>query len=86
MIIDIVTLGCEPNIHSDIDLSNNHFNPRLKIIVQVGTFPYLTLLKHATTQTPFGLKLHGLDSPLVKANKALSPLLKLMASHATLVL
>jgi hypothetical protein len=41
----------------DIDLSNNHFNPSLKIVVQVGTFPYLTLLKHATTKTPFGLKI-----------------------------
>ncbi len=41
----------------DIHLSNNHFNPCLKIIVQARTFPYLTLLKHATMKTPFKLKI-----------------------------
>ncbi len=67
----------------DIHLSNNCFNPGLKIIVQARKFPYLALLKHATMKTPF--RLHGIDSPLVKANKALSPLLKSMAFHVTLV-
>jgi hypothetical protein len=54
IIINIMTLGWEPNIHMELCNTSlkKKFNPSLTMIVQDGTLQHLPLWKHVVTRIP----------------------------------